>query len=157
MMAAFADQAALAWQLATTQRHLRELDVLTDRDRIARDLHDHVIQRLFAIGLALQGTIPRARSPEVQRRLSGSVDDLQGVIQEIRTAIFDLHGGSTRSDPAAPAPRRGDRRILPCRCTHHGAIRRSALGHRAPPWPITGKQLCARHSATRYATVAPPR
>jgi two-component system, NarL family, sensor histidine kinase DevS len=99
MMAAFADQAALAWQLATTQRHMRELDVLTDRDRIARDLHDHVIQRLFAVGLALQGTIPRARSAEVQQRLSDSVDDLQAVIQEIRTAIFDLHGpsaGSTR-------------------------------------------------------------
>lgn len=45
MMAAFADQAALAWQLATSQRRMRELDVLTDRDRIARDLHDHVIQR----------------------------------------------------------------------------------------------------------------
>ncbi|HUO36808.1 MAG TPA: GAF domain-containing protein, partial [Mycobacterium sp.] len=95
MMAAFADQAALAWQLATTQRRMRELDVLTDRDRIARDLHDHVIQRLFAVGLALQGTIPRARSAEVQRRLSDSVDDLQAVIQEIRTAIFDLHGASS--------------------------------------------------------------
>jgi len=93
MMAAFVDQAALAWQLATTQRQLRELDVLTDRDRIARDLHDHVIQRLFAVGLALQGTIPRARAPEVRERLTDCVDDLQQVIQEIRTAIFDLHGG----------------------------------------------------------------
>jgi signal transduction histidine kinase len=99
MMAAFADQAALAWQLATAQRLARELDVLTDRDRIARDLHDHVIQRLFAVGLALQGTIPRARSPEVQQRLSGYVDDLQAVIQEIRTTIFHLHepaSGMTR-------------------------------------------------------------
>ena len=95
MMAAFADQAALAWQLATTQRRMRELDVLTDRDRIARDLHDHVIQRLFAVGLALQGTIPRARSAEVQERLADTVDDLQAVIQEIRTAIFDLHGASS--------------------------------------------------------------
>ena len=94
MMAAFADQAALAWQLASAQRRMRELDVLTDRDRIARDLHDHVIQRLFAVGLALQGTIPRARSAEVQQRLSDCVDDLQQVIQEIRTAIFDLHGAS---------------------------------------------------------------
>ncbi|MBO0866464.1 MAG: GAF domain-containing protein, partial [Mycobacterium sp.] len=93
MMAAFADQAALAWQLASTQRRMRELDVLTDRDRIARDLHDHVIQRLFAIGLALQGAIPRARVPEVQQRLSNVVDDLQAIIQEIRVAIFDLHGG----------------------------------------------------------------
>ncbi|BBY62219.1 histidine kinase [Mycolicibacterium helvum] len=94
MMAGFADQATLAWQLATTQRHLRELDVLSDRDRIARDLHDHVIQRLFAIGLTLQGTIPRAKVPDVQQRLVATVDELQGVIQEIRTAIFDLHGGS---------------------------------------------------------------
>jgi signal transduction histidine kinase len=99
MMAAFVDQATLAWQLATTQRLARELDVLTERDRIARDLHDHVIQRLFAVGLALQGTIPRARSAEVQQRLSEYIDDLQAVIQEIRTTIFDLHGpagGATR-------------------------------------------------------------
>jgi signal transduction histidine kinase len=95
MMSAFADQAALAWQLASTQRHMRELSILTDRDRIARDLHDHVIQRLFAVGLALQGTIPRARSAGVQQRLMGCVDDLQDVIQEIRTAIFDLHGSSS--------------------------------------------------------------
>ncbi|EID09613.1 GAF domain-containing sensor histidine kinase [Mycolicibacterium phlei] len=99
MMAAFANQAALAWQLATTQRRMHELDVLADRDRIARDLHDHVIQRLFAVGLALQGTIARARVPEVQERLDQCVDDLQDVISEIRTTIFDLHSrnaGSTR-------------------------------------------------------------
>jgi two-component system, NarL family, sensor histidine kinase DevS len=91
MMAAFADQAALAWQLAKSERRVRELDVLTDRDRIARELHDHVIQRLFALGLAMQATLPLARVPEVQRRLSEQVDDLQDVIQEIRTAVFGLH------------------------------------------------------------------
>jgi signal transduction histidine kinase len=99
MMAAFVDQAALAWQLATSQRLAHELDVLADRDRIARDLHDHVIQRLFAVGLALQGTIPLARLPEVRERLSQHVDDLQTVIQEIRTTIFDLQtpaSGMTR-------------------------------------------------------------
>ena len=99
MTAAFADQAALAWQLARSQRRMQELEILTDRDRIARDLHDHVIQRLFAVGLALQGTIARARDADVQQRLAASVDDLQAVIHEIRTAIFDLHGaapGSTR-------------------------------------------------------------
>ncbi|WP_373424927.1 sensor histidine kinase [Mycobacterium simiae] len=94
MMGAFADQAALALQLASSQRRMRELDVVTERDRIARDLHDQVIQRLFAIGLALQGAVPRARVPEVQQRLSEAIDDLQGVIQEIRTTIFDLHGAS---------------------------------------------------------------
>jgi two-component system sensor histidine kinase DevS len=91
VMAAFADQAALAWQFATSQRRMRELEVLTDRDRIARELHDHVIQRLFAVGLAMQATLPLARSPEVQRRISESVDDLQEVVRDIRTAIFDLH------------------------------------------------------------------
>lgn len=99
MMAAFTKQATLAWQLASSQRRMHELDVLSDRDRIARDLHDHVIQRLFAVGLSLQGTIPRVRKPEVRQRLSESIDDLQSVIQEIRTAIFDLHGdavGTTR-------------------------------------------------------------
>ncbi|GBE64343.1 histidine kinase [Mycobacterium sp. MFM001] len=95
MMAAFADQAALAWQLASSQRRMRELDVLTERDRIARDLHDHVIQQLFAVGLSLQGAVPRARNSEVRRRLSDAVDDLQAVIQEIRTTIFDLQGASS--------------------------------------------------------------
>jgi two-component system sensor histidine kinase DevS len=94
MMAAFADQAALAWQLASTQRRMRELDLLTDRDRIASDLHDHVVQRLFAVGLTLQGAIPHSRLPEVQQRLSNVVDELHAIIQDIRAAIFDLHGGS---------------------------------------------------------------
>ena len=99
MMAAFTEQAALGWQLGSSQRRARELDILADRDRIARDLNDHVIQRIFAIGLALQGTIPRTRSTDVQQRLSGSVDDLQDVIQEVRNAIFNLHSaplGRTR-------------------------------------------------------------
>lgn len=95
MMAAFADQAARAWQLACAQYRMQELSILTDRDRIARDLHDHVIQRLFAVGLSLQLSIERVRSDEVRERLSDCVDDLQDVIQEIRTAILDLHGGSS--------------------------------------------------------------
>ena len=95
MMAAFAGQAALAWQLSTSERRMRELDLVTDRDRIARELHDHVIQRLFAIGLAVQATVPLAKSSDVQRRLSEQVDDLQRVIQDIRTAIFDLNTTSS--------------------------------------------------------------
>jgi two-component system, NarL family, sensor histidine kinase DevS len=97
MTAAFADQSGLALHLAQSQADavatLRELDVLSDRDRIARDLHDHVIQRLFAIGLSLQGAMggdPADTSPRISRTL----DDLQEVVQEIRTAIFDLHGGT---------------------------------------------------------------
>ncbi len=91
----FADQAALALQRARNQSARRELEVLADRDRIARDLHDHVIQRLFAIGLAMQGTHRRAKSPVVADRLTEHIDHLQDVIGDIRTAIFDL-----QTDPA---------------------------------------------------------
>ena len=94
IMATFTDQATLAWQLANTQRRMRELDVIADRERIARDLHDHVIQRLFAAGLSLQGASQSVGSPKLRTRLDDVVDELQGVIQEIRTTIFDLHGGS---------------------------------------------------------------
>lgn len=97
MMASFADQAALAWRLATAQRQMREVEILTDRDRIARDLHDHVIQRLFAVGLTLQGAAPRARVPAVRESIYSSIDDLQEIIQEIRSAIFDLHAGPSRA------------------------------------------------------------
>ncbi len=97
MLAAFADQSGLALHLAQSQADavasLRELDVLTDRDRIARDLHDHVIQRLFAIGLSLQGAMGADTEHNTQR-ISRALDDLQDVVQDIRTAIFDLHGGS---------------------------------------------------------------
>lgn len=93
MTAAYAAQAGLALHLATAQRRMRELDLLTDRDRIARDLHDHVIQRLFAVGLSLQGALG-ADQAEGARRVTSALDDLQEVVHEIRTAIFDLHGGS---------------------------------------------------------------
>jgi signal transduction histidine kinase len=89
----FADQAALALQRAESQAAKRELDLLGDRDRIARDLHDHVIQRLFAIGLAMQGTHRHTKSPVVATRLTEHIDQLHEVIQEIRTAIFDLQAG----------------------------------------------------------------
>ncbi|MEU8900033.1 GAF domain-containing sensor histidine kinase [Nocardia sp. NPDC048505] len=96
LTAAFTDQAALAMQLAGTQRRMREIDLLADRDRIARDLHDHVIQRLFAIGLSLQAAVPQAQVPEVKQRIATGVSDLQEVVQEIRTSIFDLHGGDAQ-------------------------------------------------------------
>ncbi|MFI7665587.1 GAF domain-containing protein [Nocardia sp. NPDC049526] len=99
MMADFSVQAALALQLAQSQRRNRELDVLSDRDRIARDLHDHVIQRLFAVGLSLQGTAQRARVPEVKSRLTETIQDVQSIVQEIRHSIFDLHESTTADAP----------------------------------------------------------
>jgi signal transduction histidine kinase len=96
LVTGFTDQVAMAMQLARAQRRMQVIDILTDRDRIAHDLHDHVIQQLFAIGLTLQGTIPRTQSAQVRERLTGVVNDLQDVVQEIRTSIFELHGGDRR-------------------------------------------------------------
>lgn len=93
LMATFADQAAIALELATSQRRSRELELLAERDRIARDLHDHVIQRLFAVGLSLQSTLQRTRDRELERSLGQAVEDLHEVVRDIRGTIFDLHGG----------------------------------------------------------------
>ncbi|BBZ12729.1 diguanylate cyclase [Mycobacterium branderi] len=86
----FARHAAIALALAAGREHARELAILADRERIAHDLHDHVIQKLFAAGLDLQGTIARSHSPEIVNRLTHTVDDLQGTIEDIRATIFRL-------------------------------------------------------------------
>jgi signal transduction histidine kinase len=96
LLTSFAEQAMLALQLEEKNRTQRQLDVFADRDRIARDLHDHVIQRLFATGLQLQSTLRRVPDPAAQQRIGQAVEDLDTTIREIRTAIFDLH--STEDD-----------------------------------------------------------
>jgi signal transduction histidine kinase len=91
LLTSFAEQAALALELGEKNRAQRQLDVFSDRDRIARDLHDRVIQRLFATGLQLQSTLRRSGDPAVQRRIQHAVDELDETVKEIRTSIFDLH------------------------------------------------------------------
>jgi signal transduction histidine kinase len=95
LLASFADQAAFALELAEKHRAQRRLDVHADRDRIAGDLHDHVIQRLFATGMSLQGTVRRITDPTVRRRVSRAVEQLDETVREIRTSIFDLHTTGT--------------------------------------------------------------
>ncbi|OZG29544.1 histidine kinase [Williamsia sp. 1138] len=97
MVSNFADQGALALAMAEAIRRKRELEVFADRDRIARDLHDHVIQRIFAAGLSLQGTLQRTQSPELRGRLTETVNNLQDIVQEIRTTIFDLQSDDSSS------------------------------------------------------------
>lgn len=86
----FARHAAIALALAAGREHTHELAILADRERIAHDLHDHVIQKLFAAGLDLQGSIARTHSPEIVNRLTQTVDDLQTTIEDIRATIFRL-------------------------------------------------------------------
>ncbi|MGY0025294.1 sensor histidine kinase [Streptomyces sp. cg35] len=93
----FASQAALALMMAEAQRDRERLAVFEDRDRIARDLHDLVIQRLFATGMMLETAQRRSVVPEVQAGIGKSVDELDVTIQEIRTAIFALQQGPTEA------------------------------------------------------------
>ena len=89
--ASFAAQAAIALELAGRRRDAEQLRVFGDRDRIARDLHDQVIQRLYAAGMSLQGTAPMAADPVVRERMEHVVDEMDQAIADIRTAIFSLH------------------------------------------------------------------
>ncbi|OXM45418.1 GAF domain-containing sensor histidine kinase [Amycolatopsis alba] len=91
MLSSFADQAAVALEFAEKQRTQRLLDVLADRDRIAQDLHDHVIQRMFATGMSLQSIVPRVPDELARNRVTQAVEQLDRTVREIRTSIFDLH------------------------------------------------------------------
>jgi signal transduction histidine kinase len=90
LISTFADQATVALDKAARQRVARQLDVYEDRDRIARDLHDLVIQRVFAAGLTLQSVLPRIGDVDVRRRIQGVVGQLDDTVRDIRTTIFDL-------------------------------------------------------------------
>ncbi len=86
----FVDQAAMALDRLQARVDREDLALVTDRERIARDLHDLVIQRLFATGLQLQGVRAKTESEVVQGRLDQAVLDLDTTIQDIRTTIFEL-------------------------------------------------------------------
>ncbi|MFX4291909.1 GAF domain-containing protein [Streptomyces bohaiensis] len=89
----FAQQAAVALMLSEARDDRQQLAVYEDRDRIARDLHDLVIQRLFATGMLLDTAQRAAQLADVHSRIGKAVDELDATIQEIRTAIFALQQG----------------------------------------------------------------
>jgi two-component system, NarL family, sensor histidine kinase DevS len=73
------------------QRAREVLALVDDRERIARDLHDTVVQRLFAVGLSLQGAVTRAASDPAVERIQLAIDDIDTTIRDIRSSIFALH------------------------------------------------------------------
>jgi signal transduction histidine kinase len=93
MAEALAQAAGIAIQNTRLNDTVRLVGLLDDRDRIARDLHDRVIQRIFSVGMSLQGVVRMPGPPELLSRVSKAVDDLDGTIDEIRTAIFELEDG----------------------------------------------------------------
>jgi PAS domain S-box-containing protein len=89
-LASLASQAVLAFELANVRSERDLLLISADRERIARDLHDLVIQRLFGAGLRLQGALALIDNETASSRVSSTVDDLDATIKEIREAIFAL-------------------------------------------------------------------
>jgi signal transduction histidine kinase len=86
----FAAQASIVIEQGRARDELQRLSLLEDQERIARDLHDTVIQRLFATGLSLQGVSRLIRDEEPRRRVEAAVDELDTTVRHIRTVIFDV-------------------------------------------------------------------
>ncbi|MGQ0520558.1 MAG: GAF domain-containing protein [Actinomycetota bacterium] len=97
LVVALAAAAGIAIENARLHARVQELALLEDRERIARDLHDTVIQRLFATGLSLQGAARLVQRPEVAARIGQAVEDLDLTVKHIRSAIFGLE--SSRAGP----------------------------------------------------------
>jgi signal transduction histidine kinase len=93
ILEAFGGQTALALEYARAQEGVHRLAVLEDRERIAKELHDGVIQALFAVGMGLQGTALMSGDDELAGRIEGAVGELDRVIRDLRNYIFGLRPG----------------------------------------------------------------
>jgi signal transduction histidine kinase len=99
MAGGFANQAALAIELAAARAEQQRGEMLDERERIAADLHDHVIQRLFAAGLALQAAASGIVPGRSRDRVEATVEDLDTTIRQLRTSIFHLQQQPTAAGP----------------------------------------------------------
>lgn len=103
MFHAFAGQAAVALELAESRKNAERLGLLEDRDRIAKDLHDVVIQRLFAVAMTLMGAVRLVERPEASSRVQSAIDELDTTIRQIRSTIFALQTPAEESRPSLRA------------------------------------------------------
>jgi two-component system, NarL family, sensor histidine kinase DevS len=87
------ENARLYEEMEHAQQELRRLEVLEDRERIAKELHDGVIQSLFAVGMGLQGAAAMASDSELARRIENAVEDIDRSIRDLRNYIFGLRPG----------------------------------------------------------------
>jgi len=160
----FAGQAALALELADRRRDAEQITLLEDRDRIARDLHDLAIQRLFATGMTLQSAEPFIDHPQAVERVQRAVDDLDATVKIIRTTIFGLRArdaGPGGSGLRARVVEVVERAVPPLGCTP--ALRMEGLLDTEVPAEIAedviavlGEALSntARHARARSVEVS---
>jgi signal transduction histidine kinase len=99
VVGSFAVQAGIALELAARRSDAERLSLYEDRDRIARDLHDLVIQRLYATGMSLEGTVPMITRPETATRVKRAVDAMDETIKDIRMTIFALQSRGHDAQP----------------------------------------------------------
>ena len=135
MAMTFANHAAVALELADARVDQQRIVLLEDRDRIARDLHDHVIQRLFAIGLTVQSVASGLGDDERGARLPRVVSDIDETIRQTRTSIFQLRG------PLGPET---------------GTVRTRLLAVAAEVSPVLGFEPSLRFSGPIDAVVPEP-
>ncbi len=93
LLESFADQAAVALEYARAQREIQRLAVLEDRERIAKELHDGVIQSLFAVGMGLEATASLSGDAQLGNRIEAAVTEIDRVIRDLRNYIFGLRPG----------------------------------------------------------------
>ena len=158
--ASFAEHVTLALQIVRAREDRQRLAVLEDRDRIGRELHDVVIQRLFAVGLGLQSTSRLSDRPEVTSRLDQAVDDLDATIKDIRRSIFALASTEGSDDIQAEVTRLVDRaagtlKFRPS-LRFEGPVRTLVSGDLAPDvLAVLGEALsnASRHAEARHVEV----
>ena len=158
--ASFAEQATLALQLAKAREDQQRLTLFEDRDRIGRDLHDLVIQRLFALGLGLESLARSTTDPAATARLSTAVDDLDGTIKDIRRTIFALGSLADSTDLQAEVTRLVERAASTLKfrpsLTIEGPVRSIVPDHVAPDLlAVLGESLsnASRHSGASRVEV----
>ena len=158
VVASFAAQAGVAIELADRRAAAERLSVYEDRDRIARDLHDLVIQRLYATGMSLEGTMPMMTRPEVADRITNAVDAMDETIKVIRTTIFALQ--SRGGTPGRSCGRRSSnwpRTRRAYSASRPRSASAAALTRTATPWSPSRRWRCsARRSPMPPGMPKPP-
>lgn len=156
----FADALAVTVELVVARDDVEQLSRLADHDRIARDLHDTVIQRLFAIAMRLEAAVPAAEGVAAAR-MAEAVDELDGVVRDIRTTIFNLRrplaGRSVRAEVAAEVDQAAELLGFAPRLRFIGPIESTVPVLQAEAVPTVVREALSnvvRHSGARRVDVA---